>query len=226
MATGFSIWGSSQKQQAWALDTIIEAMKASSIMKFAGDGVNNVIQKRHELQKKKGDRVYFDLFIEMSNAPITGNSELSGNEEKLTSYTDDVLINRTRAAFVKYGDLDDMYSSRSLLTIGKDILKQYFSSLVNEYCIRWLEGDSSLTWPETAGQPTTGRILYGGDATGSDDMGSSDIASGDWLGTAEVSRAKYNAVQADPKFRPLNIEGGKYFTECGTVLSCMKTSIF
>jgi len=211
MATGFTVWGSSQKQAAWAKQVIYEAVKISNIGKFIGDGPNSIVQRKHEIQKNKGDRIYFDMFMQMTGDPITGNDELSGNEKKLVSYTDDVLLDRTRDAFVKYGDLDDMYSSKDLLSIGKQILSMRFSSLIDEYCIRWLSGDTDLKWPETVPAIASSRLIFGGDASASDFSGSSDIGSNDWLGVYEISRAKALAVQASPKFRPVKAEGGEYF---------------
>ena len=211
MATGYTLWGTYQKQATWASGVIIEAIKESPIMRFAGEGPNNIIERKHEIQKLRGEKIYFDLFLEMSNAPVTGNNELTGNEETLVSYTDDVLLDRTRNAFKKYGDLEDMKSQKDLKAIGKDILKQYFAQLMNSYSIRWLEGDSSLVWPEAVPATSTTRRSWGGDATGDDKTGSSDIASGDWLGCNEVVRAHYKAMLCDPKFRKLEIEGGKYF---------------
>jgi len=211
MATGVSSWGTSVVQSAWAKDVIYEAQLESHIMRFVGDSPNSIIQRKHEIQKYSGDRVYFHLYIELSNAPRTGSQEMSGNEETTTSYADDVLLNRTRHAVQVRNRLEPLKSNKNHLTIARHLLKQYFSNLMNDYCIRWLEGDSSMSWPETASQPSTNRIMYGGDATGSDDMGSSDIAAGDWLGTAELTRAYSSMVACDPKFRPMNVDGMKVY---------------
>ena len=207
----FTVWGSLQKQAAWAKQVIYEAQKISNIGRFIGDGPNNIIERKHDLQKVKGDRIYFDLFMQMTGDPITGNNELSGNEKQLSSYTDDVLLDRTRDAFVKYGDLDDMYSQKSLVSIGKQILSMRFADIINEYAIRWLSGDTTLTWPESVPALDSSRVAFGGDATGSVWEGTDDIASGDWLGTYEVSRIKTLAMDASPRFRPIKAEGGEYY---------------
>jgi len=211
--TGFSIWGSEQKQKVWAKDVLVEGRLKSSIKQFIGTGTNVIIQEKSDLQKKKGDRIYFDLFLQMDTSPVTGNSELSGNEDKIISYTDDVLIDRTRKAFVKYGRLEDIYSEKDLLAIGKSLLSDWYATLLDEYAIRWLEGDTSLTWPESVPALASTRIYFGGDASGSalPGTGSDDIGANDWLGTYEISRLKYLATQADPKFRPLVYKGNEMY---------------
>ena len=209
--TGVSIWGSSQKQAAWSKQIIYEAVKESNVGKFIGDGPNSIIQRKHDIQKNKGDRIYFDMYMQMTGDPITGDDELSGNEKKLTSYTDVVLLDRTRDAFTKYGDLDDMESQKSMLNIGREVLSMRMSSLINEYSIRWLSGDTTLTWPETVPNIAASRTKFGGDATGSVWQGADDIGTNDWLGVYEISRLKAEAIQASPKFRPVNVEGGSYY---------------
>ena len=212
MATGFSVWGASQKQIAYAKDIIHEAIKEAYVSKYMGPGINNVFQERSEIHKQKGDKMMFDLLIEFSASPRTGHDERTGNEEKMTMYTDDVLLDSTWHGFVKYGRLDDEYSVKNMLSEAKQMNKQYFQNLLNEYCTKWLCGNTSLGWPESVAAHATSRIKFGGNATISTwTAGTSDIATGDYMGAREVSYIKYHTIQADPKFKPLNVEGGNYW---------------
>lgn len=207
MGTGYTLWGSDQKQKAWAKAVVIEAQKTSSIGKFIGMGPNNIVEQKTDIRKRRGDRVYFDLFVELSNV-VTGNSELTGNEESITSYTDDVLIDRTRNAFKVY-DLDKYYSEKDMLSIGRQVLTQWAASVMDEYSIKWLCGNTSLAWPETVTTYATTRVGFGGDGTGSTWVGTDDLGTADTFGINEIVFAKHKIVQLDPKCRPLMIDGAE-----------------
>jgi N4-gp56 family major capsid protein len=203
MATGFSYWGSDQIQEAWAKDVIIEAMDIMVMDKFIGTSVDSIIQKRTDLQKVKGDRINFDILVKMSGTPTTGNSELKGNEEKLVFYTDTATIDRTRHAFLKRGRLEDIKSSKDMLSLGKDVLKTFFAEIMDEYCVRHLCGDTSITWPAAGIDSTaTYRKFWAGDATADN-----NTSTNDWLNMYDISRLRALARVATPKFRGIKMQG-------------------
>lgn len=207
MATGFSLWGSEQVQEAWAKDVIVEAMDIMTMDKFIGTGTDAIIQKRTELQKTKGDRINFDILVKMSGTPTTGNNELKGNEEKLVFYTDTATIDRTRHAFVKHGRLEEIKSQKDLLSLGKDVLKTFFAEIMDEYCIRHLCGDTSITWPATGLDSTaTTRKFWAGDASADNNVGTND-----WLNMYDIERLAALARVATPKFRGVKLQGKTHY---------------
>lgn len=207
MATGFSYWGSDQVQEAWAKDVIIEAMDIMVMDKFIGTSIDSIIQKRTDLQKVKGDRINFDILLKLSGSPTTGNNELKGNEEKLVFYTDTVTIDRTRHAFLKRGRLEDIKSQKDMLSLGKQALKTFFAEIMDEYCIRHLCGDTSITWPATGLASTaTTRKFWAGDATADN-----NTSTNDWLNMQDILRLKTYARVATPKFRGVKMQGKDHF---------------
>lgn len=209
---GASLWPSNLVQKAWALETMFEADRLSKIEKFTGKGINFIVEIKEDLIKKKGDRITFDILLDMVDDPVVGNDELKGNEEALQFYDDTVIIDMMRKGFFKYGDLEDLKSSKNMKSLGKIALSRYFRQIKDSYKIRALCGDTSLTYSQTGTAPTAGRRLFGGDATKSTLINpATDISSADWMGTAEISRMKSVASLTSPRMRGMMIDGKERF---------------
>lgn len=206
MATGTSVWPSNLIQKAWAIDVMVEAMKHMSLNKFIGTDENSIIQKRTELQKEKGDRINFSILMNMSGGGVTGNNELKGNEQKLQFYDMDAIIDMQRQAFVKPGRLEDLKSKKNLLSLGKTALTTWWKNIMDEYCVRAVCGDTSMTYSQTATAPSSGRLTWAGDAANEGAIGAND-----WLGVYEISRVRTLASLVSPRFRGVSINGKDHF---------------
>lgn len=91
----------------WSRRLAREVLKATYIQKFIGEGDDSVIQLRNDTKKGPGDRVRVTLRMQLTGDGVTGDGTLEGNEESLTTYTDDFLINQLRHAVRSAGKMSE-----------------------------------------------------------------------------------------------------------------------
>lgn len=82
----------------WSKVLSAEALKATWIYRFIGDGSEAMIQIKDETQKSAGDQVTYGLRMQLSGNGTLGDGVLEGNEEALTTYSDALVINQLRHA--------------------------------------------------------------------------------------------------------------------------------
>lgn len=63
----------------------------------------NVVQLLDDTQKKQGDRIRITLLAKLSGNGVLGDQDISGNEENINTYTDDVTIDQLRNAVLIRG---------------------------------------------------------------------------------------------------------------------------
>ena len=84
--------------KVWAKKLFVEALKATKFNRFVGTTASSVVQRRTELSKGPGDRITIGLRVQMTGAGVMGDNVLEGNEEALTTYSDNVFIDQLRHA--------------------------------------------------------------------------------------------------------------------------------
>jgi N4-gp56 family major capsid protein len=77
----------------WAKKLTVEALKYTNIAPLIGDTPDNIIQKKEELSKGPGDRLTYGLRTQLQGDGVTEGEVLEGNEEALTTYSDNLFIN-------------------------------------------------------------------------------------------------------------------------------------
>src|SRR3990167_9098524 len=95
------------RQELWGKELMDDAMRdVKNILRFMGEDENNVVQVSRELSKKGGDTETFGLVTRLSGDGVTGDDELEGNEEAMSSYAEQVAIDQIRNAVRLKGKLD------------------------------------------------------------------------------------------------------------------------
>ncbi len=194
--------------------------------KMMGKDSNNVIQIKDELSKQYGDRVIFGLTTKISGG-VSGDSELEGNEEAITSHSLSVLIDQMRNAVRLTGALDEQkvaydmrMDAKEKLTIWKQefIERQIFLKLggVTEVDLTDVGGNiysQKATWSNSPNVvPTadeaagTGVRYICSDASGLDSLASTDV-----LTTGHITKARVKAQLASVKIQPIRVDGKDYY---------------
>jgi N4-gp56 family major capsid protein len=93
MATTDYPVGSPLAVKLWSKKIAREALKETMAMKFLGTSSNNLIQVFDDTSKGAGDRIRVPLRMQLSGRGVGETEALEGNEEALSTYYDDVLIN-------------------------------------------------------------------------------------------------------------------------------------
>lgn len=165
-------------QQKWSASLAVDTRKKSYFEnRFIGTDDNNIIQRKTELDNDSGDKISFDLCVQMRNKPTYGDARLAGSEESLKFYTDQVVIDQVRHGASAGGKMSRKRVAHDLRTIAKSRLGDYFARLVDEYFFMYLAGArginqdfiESTAFTGFAGNaftaPDSDHIMYGGVAT-------------------------------------------------------------
>ena len=115
VATGLTV-------QQWDDQFFTEYLNEMRFRPYIGQDAMSMIQLQEDLTKKKGDKVTFALVNRLTNAGITGNNTLEGNEEDMTSRSFAVQVDKLRNG-VRVAEIDEQYSAIGLRNAGRAVLK-------------------------------------------------------------------------------------------------------
>jgi len=165
-------------QKKWSSTLAVDQAKKSYFEgRFIGDSDNHIIQKKNDLESEAGDRVSFDLCVQLRNQPTFGDNDLKGKEEALKFFTDEVAIDQVRHAVSLGGKMSRKRIVHDVRKVGKGRLGDYFARLVDEFFFMYLSGARGInedfimdtSFNGFAGNdfqaPDADHILYGGSAT-------------------------------------------------------------
>ena len=194
-------WGDPKAQKRWGSDLAIQSLSKSYFTrKFIGKGDNNIIEQKDELQSNIGDRVSFDLSMQLRGKPTTGDQRLDGKEEGLKFYTDEVIIDQTRKAVNCGATMSQKRTVHDLRKTGRSRLSDYWAKYIDELYFIYLAGARGINedfiedenFTGHAGNPIqvpdSQHILFGGSATSK-----ATITASDKMDVAVVERAVTNA---------------------------------
>lgn len=197
-----------------------------------GEGDNNIVQVFSDLKKESGDTITVPLTAKLSGAGVSGDSELEGNEEAISSYYDQIAIDQIRNAVRLTGRLDSQKACYDMFKDAKEKLSTWAQEFLERQIFLKLGGVSALTLTDTTGAVYSGNATWSNtpDAiptateagnTGIDytyrylnadaSAGLDGIAATDILTTGLISKAKMIARLANPSVRPLRIKGQDFY---------------
>lgn len=175
-------------QKKWSADLAVDARKKSYFeAKFIGTSENSIIQRKTELDTGSGDRISFDLSVQMRGEATYGDARLEGKEESLKFYTDEVNIDQVRKAASSGGRMTRKRTVHDLRTVAKGRLSDWFARFYDEAIFMYLSGARGINadfieTPAYTGfarnpfeTPDDGHILFGGDAISKQTLTSADI---------------------------------------------------
>lgn len=203
----------------WARGLNREVRKGLSIAPLIGTGPNAIIQEKTEF-KGAGDNITVGLRMLLSGAGRTENEVLEGNEESLTTYSDNFSINELVHAVRVKGE-DTIDNQRVLFNAreeAKSALTDWYADRLSLWAFIQLSGytASSITYRgvstalstvyqgnNTVTAPSTNRKIF---ATGSTDQ-AVNADSTATMSLELLDYAKEKAMLANPKIRPVRING-------------------
>ena len=140
----------------WAKKLNVEALKETYFGRFMGEGSDNMIQVKTELDQNAGDKVTIGLRVQLTGDGTTEGQTLQGNEENLTTYNDALTINElAHAVRVKNkGTIDQQRVPFNLRNEGKLGLKDWFANRFDTCMANQLAGNTLITDMRYAGNNT------------------------------------------------------------------------
>jgi len=194
----------------WSRKLMQEALKQTWASKFMGTSSSSLVQVLDDTSKGPGDRIRCILRMQLTGDGIQGDDTLEGNEENLTTHTDNLFIDQLRHAVRSKGKMTEQRIPFSIREEARVGLQDWWADRFDSWFMNALGGNSAqtdtrYTGNQAATAPTSShRIFANGHAT---EVALTATASAIFsLGL--VDQAVLKATTLTPPIRPLS--GGKY----------------
>jgi N4-gp56 family major capsid protein len=193
----------------WSKRLAREVKKATYAGKFIGTGDDALIQERVETKKDAGDRVRITLRMQLAGDGVQGDGTLEGNEEALTTYTDDLLLDQLRHAVRSAGEMSGQRIPWSIREEARSGLTDWWAtrwdaSLFNQLCGFTPQTDTKYTGNNAV--TAASRIVRQDGVANDESLSSSNKFTIDTLDeTVAVAKT------ASPMLRPIRYEGNEYY---------------
>jgi N4-gp56 family major capsid protein len=203
-----------EARKAWQKIVAVEALQKTYIGQFIGKSDDALIQQKNELSKDKGDSVRFFLRAQLTGRGVQGDTQLKGNEEKLATYSDNVLIDQRRHAANAGGKMTRQRVPFDTRRECMDGLSDWAADLMdysffNQIAGNTNETDTLYTGNNSATAPT--RVIRKATLT-TDQAVQADTAA--TFDTSYIDKAKVEATAnpvGTPNLRPIKINGRDKF---------------
>ena len=188
----------------WGRELFRETEDMIYFKRFMGDGKNNIIQAKHELDGKEGDDVTFGLLMKLSGSGISGDGTLEGNEEALVTFDMNVTIDQERNAVRSKGRLHDRSHYFDFRTNAKDLLAIWLAEFIDTDIFDTLSASPT----RALGEDQAGAYRYDGTFK-------SSLATGDVVTTkafnilSKIALLPYNS--AELPMRPVKVDGKDHY---------------
>lgn len=204
----------------WSAKLMREALKETYASRFMGRTRDSLIYVKDDLSKSAGDRIRVGLRMQLTGAGISGDATVEGNEEALTTFTDDLFIDQLRHAVRSGGEMSEQRVPFSVREEALDGLKDWWADRIDQAFANQIAGNTSASSKFTGMQASTAptsasgntRILYGSGSTSTTasytaTTTASASARGLTFTLAAIDRAVNQAKLATPLIRPLKVQG-------------------
>ena len=194
--------------------------------KFMGVGetAQTPIQTLTQLESDAGDKVSYDLVMQLKMRPVSGDQTLRGKEEDLKFYTDSLLIDQQRGGVNGGGKMSNKRTIHDIRAISKTRQSEWWARLFDETLFMYLSGARGVnddfiedtTFTGYAGNafaaPDDRHILYGGDATSKASIDATDKFDLTLIERA-VARASTmgGGTSGIPAIQPVMIDGEEHY---------------
>jgi len=200
-----------EAQKLWRSQLFEEALKATWFGKFMGESSNDVIQMLTNTKKAAGDRITITLRMQLTGDGVLGDATLEGNEEALTTYTDNLLIDQLRHGVRSGGKMTEQRIPWSIREEAMDGLADWWAgrfdqSLFNQVCGYTVQTDLRYTGNNAVIATDAGHI-YRPNARANDQS----LVAGDEFTLSFIDQAVAIAKLATPVIRPVNVNGDKMY---------------
>lgn len=212
---------SSETVKLWARKTFHETIAKTWASKFMGTGSDSVIQILTDAKKDAGDSVRVILRSLLTGDGKQGDDTLEGEEEPLTTFVDNVVLNQLRHAVRSAGKMSEQrvpFSVREEARMGlTDWWKERTeTSLANQLAGNSDQSDTRYTGNNTATAPSTGsatRLIVGTPAgvASHTTEASLSLTTTHAIKLIDLDRAVAVAKVQTPRIRPVVVDGKKYF---------------
>lgn len=209
-ATGLTV-------QQWDDKFFREYLGNNPFKAYMGKGTSSIIQVKENLKKNKGDSLTFALVNKLTGAANDGTTKLEGNEEAMGSRSHKLTVALRRNA-VSITEYEEQISAIGLRNEARPQLMDWAIEKDIDRVIDALYSINGVNYATaTAGQKNTwlvdnvDRVLFGAAKANDTGVHSTSLANidatNDKLTPGALSLMKRIALSANPKLRPIRMEG-------------------
>jgi N4-gp56 family major capsid protein len=196
----------------WRSQLAREALKATWIQKFIGDSSDSIVQVFDETSKDAGDRVTATLRMQLTGDGVMGDATLEGNEEALTTYTDNLFIDQLRHGVRSGGKMTEQripWSIREEAMLGlKDWWAGRFdTAFFNQVCGYTPQTDPKFTGLNAVIGPDANHITRMGGKASDQALTAGDEFTLALIDTMVEGAKLGGTVTPGPVIRPINVDG-------------------
>jgi N4-gp56 family major capsid protein len=196
----------------WSRKLFREALKQTTMSKYMGESSDSMVQVLNDTKKGPGDRIRYQLRMQLSGNGVQGDGTLEGNEEALTVYTDDVLIDQLRHAVRSGGKMSDQRIPFSVREEARMGLQDWWADRIDQSIINALTGntgqsDTRFTGNNSTTAPSSGRQLF----INSNELTEASISTTSTLTLTGIDKCVATAKVATPLIRPLMVNGSPHY---------------
>ena len=155
---------SALRKQLWRKQLFADVQDELFMTRFIGTGSNSMIQEVEDLKKDKGDRITIGLGVKLSGDGVTGDSELEGSEERMTDYSEVIIVDQLRHAVRLTGNMDEKKSAYNMRMSAKEGLKIWWAERIDKEILYKICSDTSQTFANTPDAPASTRTIWANDA--------------------------------------------------------------
>lgn len=142
-----------------------------------GEAASTPVQMLPHLENDAGDKIDFDLSLALKQEPVEGDDIQEGTEEKLSFYTDGLVIDQMRGGVNSGGRMTRKRTIHNLRTIGRKRQSEWWSRVFDELFFMYGSGARGInpgfvfrtTYPGFAGNtfsaPDADHLMFPTDTT-------------------------------------------------------------
>lgn len=205
-------------RKRWAKDLFRVILPQVEYSDVVGTGPDSIIQSRTELGKGEGDKITFGIVLPLRGDAVIGRSPVEGTEEELQTRNFSITVEEMNKAVDTGGKMEQQRVPYDFLQIGKEALGKWWSSLLSDYVINMLIGNSDFKiagedFAQAITEPSTNHHLLMNDRSAESSIDSSDVINLSFLeGMKQRAEIPVGTPQQnDFKVRPLQIKGKNYY---------------
>ena len=190
----------------WSRKLMREALKQTWASRFMGKDSNSVIQVKDETSKSAGDRVRTILRMQLSGAGVSGDNQLENNEEALTTYTDDLLIDQLRHAVRSAGKMTEQRIPFSIREEARMALQDWWADRWDTWFMNQISGNTTVSDTRYTGMnsvtaPSSSHWIIAGGHSAEGDL---TATAGATFDLSLIDQAVLKARTLSPMIRPIS----------------------
>lgn len=196
-----------EAKKLWSSQLAREALKATWIQRFVGDSSDDVLQTYTDTKKSEGDRVRVTLRMQLTGDGVSGDGTLEGNEEALSTYTDDLFIDQLRHAVKSAGKMTEQRIPWSIREEAMMGLKDWWAgrmdtAFFNQMCGYTVANDPRFTGLNAVIAPDAAHA-FRANAKANDQS----LIAGDEFTLGQIDGLVAAAKLMTPVIRPIKVGG-------------------